>query len=101
MPKRNSLLLGGALAVCGAAALFMTSIPASGHHAFGAEFDANAPIRLQGPIVKLEWVNPHTWIHLDVPNDVTLLGRLFYFQGVMIGGGRIGLTEALEVKLGE
>ncbi len=37
-----------------------------GHHAFGAEFDRNAPIRLQGKIVKLEWVNPHTWIHLKI-----------------------------------
>ena len=36
------------------------------HHAFGAEFDRDAPIRLQGEIVKLEWVNPHSWIHLEV-----------------------------------
>jgi hypothetical protein len=35
------------------------------HHAFGAEFDKDAPVRLQGKIVKLEWVNPHTWIHLE------------------------------------
>jgi len=39
------------------------------HHAFGAEFDRNAPIRLQGKIVKLEWVNPHTWIHIEVAKD--------------------------------
>jgi hypothetical protein len=38
----------------------------SGHHAFGAEFDPNAPLRLQGTIVKLEWVNPHAWIHIEV-----------------------------------
>jgi len=36
------------------------------HHAFGAEFDPNAPIRLQGRVVKLEWVNPHAWIHIEV-----------------------------------
>jgi hypothetical protein len=35
-----------------------------GHHAFGAEFDPNSPVRLQGKITRLEWVNPHTWIHL-------------------------------------
>ena len=36
------------------------------HHAFGAEFDPNAPLRLQGTIVRLEWVNPHTWIHMEI-----------------------------------
>jgi uncharacterized protein DUF6152 len=36
------------------------------HHAFGAEFDPNAPIRLKGKVVKLEWVNPHAWIHIEV-----------------------------------
>jgi hypothetical protein len=40
--------------------------PLAGHHAFGAEFDPNAPIRLQGKVVKLEWVNPHSWIHLEI-----------------------------------
>jgi hypothetical protein len=39
------------------------------HHAFGAEFDPNAPIRLQGKVVKLEWVNPHAWIHIEVVKD--------------------------------
>ena len=37
--------------------------------AFGAEFDANAPVRLQGKIVRLEWVNPHTWIHMEVTKE--------------------------------
>ena len=41
----------------------------SAHHAFGAEFDANAPLRLQGKIIRLEWVNPHTWIHMEVAKD--------------------------------
>ncbi len=42
--------------------------PVVAHHAFGAEFDRNAPVKLQGRIVKLEWVNPHTWIHLEIEN---------------------------------
>ena len=42
------------------------TVPMAGHHAFGAEFDPNAPIRLQGKVVKLEWVNPHAWIHIEV-----------------------------------
>jgi hypothetical protein len=36
------------------------------HHAFGAEFDPNRPVLLKGPVVKVEWINPHTWIHLQV-----------------------------------
>lgn len=44
----------------------VATVPMVGHHAFGAEFDPDAPIRLQGKIVKLEWVNPHAWIHIEV-----------------------------------
>jgi hypothetical protein len=40
--------------------------PADAHHAFGAEFDADAPMQLVGTVVRLEWVNPHSWIHIAV-----------------------------------
>ena len=39
-----------------------------GHHAFSAEFDADAPVNLEGKITKIEWINPHAWIHLEVVN---------------------------------
>ena len=49
----------------GALALTVAA-PAMAHHAFGGEFDSTRPVLLKGPIVKVEWVNPHTWIHMEV-----------------------------------
>jgi hypothetical protein len=49
-----------------AAVALMGAARTSAHHAFAAEFDATKPIKLRGIVVKMEWINPHTWIHLDV-----------------------------------
>jgi hypothetical protein len=46
--------------------LIATAASLSAHHAFAAEFDANKPISVKGTVTKMEWVNPHVWVHLDV-----------------------------------
>ena len=57
------------LAVAGIGVLVAAAVPVVAHHANGAEFDANRPVLLKGKVTKVEWVNPHAWIHLAVEKD--------------------------------
>jgi hypothetical protein len=47
-------------------ALLLSAAPMSAHHAFSAEFDASKPVKLRGKVSKIELINPHSWIHIDV-----------------------------------
>ena len=66
--------------VCSAILVLIASQPAAAHHAFGSEFDSNAPVVVRGKIVKIEWVNPHTWIHVEMtkPDGTT---ETWMFEG--------------------
>jgi len=57
------LLQLAAFALVAVSATYSTS---NAHHAFAAEFDADKPVLLRGKITKIEWINPHSWIHIVV-----------------------------------
>ncbi|MDP6374527.1 MAG: DUF6152 family protein [Pseudomonadales bacterium] len=61
-PKPIAILAGGV------AALLLMPV-AQAHHAFTAEFDAESPVLLTGKVTRVEWVNPHAWVHLAVQNE--------------------------------
>ena len=48
------------------AALLVAAEPVRAHHAFAAEFDADKPVKFKGTVTRMEWINPHAWIHIDV-----------------------------------
>jgi hypothetical protein len=84
--KRQGLLLTGALLLAAGTAL-------SAHQSFAAEFDANQPVQLRGTGVKVEWINPHTWIHLDVKKTDGAVERWMIEGGTPNTLLRRGLTR--------
>src|SRR5512132_2981831 len=49
--------------------LAIAAVPVLAHHSFAAEFDAKQPVKLRGTVTKMEWINPHAWIHVDVKKE--------------------------------
>jgi hypothetical protein len=83
--NRYGLLTGALLLAAGAAV--------SAHHSFAAEFDANQPVQLRGTVAKVEWINPHTWIHLDVKKTDGAVERWMIEGGTPNTLLRRGLTR--------
>ena len=60
MLTKTFLLLAGAL---------LAAAPVVAHHAFAAEFDVDKPVKVRGTVTKVEWVNPHAWLYVDVKGE--------------------------------
>jgi Family of unknown function (DUF6152) len=75
-------------------ALLVAGIPAAAHHSVQAEFDLNKPLTLTGVVTKVEWINPHSYLYLDVKDDS---GNVKHWAFEMAGPGalrRAGLSRA-------
>jgi len=94
--KRHFVLL---LAFAGVA--FLSAMPLTAHHSFGAEYDGNKPVTVTGVITRIEWTNPHSFIHLDVKDEKGTVAD-WKFEGyppnVLY---RTGWTKDSSIKIGD
>jgi hypothetical protein len=96
----------------GAVAALLAGASVSAHHSFAAEFDINKPVTLQGTVTKVEWVNPHVYVYLDVkdasgkvtPWSLSSLGPAAVRRGgitrAMLGQGQAVTIQAYHAKDG-
>ena len=63
--RKNGVMLATVVGI----GLIAATAQVVAHHAFAAEFDSNKPVRLAGKITRMEWINPHAWMHLEVTNE--------------------------------
>ena len=83
--------MGGLVAVIG---LLISGTPVLAHHSVQAEFDLNKPLTITGVVTKVEWINPHSYLYMDVKDDS---GSVKHWAFEMAGPGalrRAGLSRA-------
>ena len=77
----------------GIAGVLMAAAPMWAHHAFAAEFDAQKPVKLKGTVAKVEFINPHSWIHMDVKDTEGKVTRWMVEGGSPNALFRRGVTK--------
>jgi len=87
-----------------AGALLLAAVPATAHHAFAAEFDVDKPVKVKGNITKVEWVNPHAWLYVDVKGaDGTVVNWHFELGPpnalIRLGWKRDSIPTGVEVEI--
>ena len=96
--RKNMFVLAAVVGV----GLLAATAQVVAHHAFAAEFDANSPVRLQGKITRMEWINPHAWMHLEVTNEDGTVDNWMIEAGppgalVRRGWSKSSVTPGIEV----
>src|SRR3984885_5246580 len=90
--------------VAGAGMLMAAALPVAAHHSFGAEFDATKPVTLEGKVVEMEWLNPHSWLTIDVPKEEGK-GERWHIEGgspsvlLRLGWNRDSLPAGTKIKV--
>src|SRR5215471_6891159 len=90
--------------VASAAVMIAAAFPLAAHHSFSAEFDQNKQVTLEGKVVQMEWVNPHSWLQIDVPKADGTVERWRIEGGspsvlLRLGWNRNSLPAGLKIKV--
>ncbi len=97
MRTKTMILAIGAIGLACAA-------PLAAHHAFAAEFDSNQPVKVRGTITKIEWVNPHAWLYVDVKGEDGKVTNWHFELGppnalIRLGWKKDSIPAGLEVSI--